>query len=194
MQHLFCLAHQLLVNTTLVLVDLWGVLCEASSNMTQQLRRAFVRWGFLIMWFVPTTFPRNIPQTWSNIWRQVTLRLILKYYRLSCWVRAQVLQVVLSIKKSKNEVETWRCSISRKAAATISKQPSWAVVTLHSPYSVHSRNGHQKWQAFTSNTCRLCCIVDCNSETASVTTVAPPCIQCLATNKLYRLQVAHWLP
>ena len=79
-QHLFRLVRQLLVNTALVLVDLKGVLCGASSNMTQQLRRAFVRWSFLLMWFVPT-FPGNIPQhlKWSHPEVQC--------YRLSCQLR-----------------------------------------------------------------------------------------------------------
>jgi len=96
-QHLFCPAHQLLVNTALILVDPWGVLCGASSNMTRQLRRAFVRWGFLIMWFVPTTFPGNIPQTWSNIILKTShpeahsqvlqVELEHKYYRLCCQLR-----------------------------------------------------------------------------------------------------------
>ena len=53
---------------------------------------------------------------------------------------------MLSIKKSKNEVETWRCSISRKAAATISKQ---LTLFQYLSFGKEDRKESDRYQAIT---------------------------------------------
>ena len=53
---------------------------------------------------------------------------------------------MLSIKKSKNEVETRRCSISRKAAATISKQ---LTLSQYLSFGKEDRKESDRYQAIT---------------------------------------------